>query len=651
VSSGFSPTTATSLNGTQRFTSINIPAGVTVTVTGDLDLSASGSIIVAGTLTGNCVAISIASDAQTTVTGSISNVCSDPDAEGKDLTVVGKAGISITASTINSSGNILLTNDLSLTEASFPPVANSLISVGGVARAGNAALAALAVTPDCIISGVRPAPRPARTGAPSEKQFLSGGAGKNLKVACRGNLDVGGAAGATINGQAGGAGGTGTSVSNTFAEARAGDGGNGGLVGLYATGDLTISGATTLNSGDGGAGGAASATGQSNAERNKQANAQATGGKGGDPGLIEIRVGGSLVINAALNIVIGRAGDGGNAVARAADGLDATAISPAKEGGDANPTGGEGGGTPNRTLAGLGAIVGAANINVSGGRAGNAGRATGTAGVGGNGNEAFPTGGKGGNLSFNTNAAGNGSTARVGNGGSALLRNLTGALFGRGGDGSVTSGSLGNGGFGWNDCNIPRKPGGVGGQGGSAAGRDGKGGVGAQNGVDGGITLTNVGNGGRGGNGQGPGAGGNPGADASTSALPKTLNAPNFTPGAPGNPCAPIPARINVKDDPNGHEPFVGYTKVTAVSVTTNGTTITITGAAPWVTVTGTLDANNNFVATGAGTVAGFANVPVKFTGTVTAAGALSGTIQIGQSTPPTGLPNGPVTYNLTPGG
>ncbi|MEP6832641.1 MAG: hypothetical protein ABJB74_04565, partial [Gemmatimonas sp.] len=88
---------------------------------------------------------------------------------------------------------------------------------------------------------------------------------------------------------------------------------------------------------------------------------------------------------------------------------------------------------------------------------------------------------------------------------------------------------------------------------------------------------------------------------------------------------------------------------ILAEGVATSGTTITITGDAPWVTVTGTLNANGNFAATGAGTVAGYPNVPVTFIGNVTANGVLTGTLQLGQNAAPTGLPGGAVTYTVGP--
>ena len=649
VANAFNPTTSTTLAGTQRYTSINIPAGVVITVTGALDLSASGLITIAGTLSGNCMGISVTGDAATAVTGTLDNRCSDPNADGADLTIVGKKGISVSGATIKSTGNILITNDLTLTAANFPAPPPLLDGSAAAMVAGLGVRSEIAqiAGPDCAFSGPGPVWPPARAGAPSEKQFLSGGSGKVMQMSCRGNGEIGGILGALITGQDGGAGGTGTSVSNTFAEARAGDGGNGGDVRLWTTGNLTFLPPTpvTLISGRGGDGGVATATGLPNNTLTRGTNASATGGKGGMPGLLDIRAGGAINITTALIIVVGRAGNGGAGTATASDGNDA-GTSAAQAGGDAAATGGQGGSTPKLSFVSLGAVAGAPVV--TGGNGGNGGTATANAGRGGNGNEAFPNGGRGGNAALNTNIAGNGSSAGVGNGGNANLRDLTGALIGTGGNGSAGIVAVGMGGAGWSDCNFPRKPGGAGGGGGSASGRDGSGGTGTVNGTPGGITFNAMGNGGKGGDGAGPGGGGAPGSDGTSASGVKNNLPSSFNPGLPGNACPPLNAQIKVKDDPNGHEPFVGYTGITKLTVTIEGNNITITGAAPWVTVTGTVDAMGNFTATGSGTVAGFPNVPAKVVGTIAADGSITGTIQLGQSTPPTGLPNGPVTYTLT---
>jgi hypothetical protein len=46
--------------------------------------------------------------------------------------------------------------------------------------------------------------------------------------------------------------------------------------------------------------------------------------------------------------------------------------------------------------------------------------------------------------------------------------------------------------------------------------------------------------------------------------------------------------------------------------------------------------------------VAGFPNVPVRFTGTLAANGTVTGQYRMGQDTAPTGLPNGSITYNIS---
>lgn len=81
----------------------------------------------------------------------------------------------------------------------------------------------------------------------------------------------------------------------------------------------------------------------------------------------------------------------------------------------------------------------------------------------------------------------------------------------------------------------------------------------------------------------------------------------------------------------------------------TSQQTVTISGPTNFVTVTGTRAANGALNLTGTGTVAGFPNVPVTLTGTMTNAGALTNVqYQMGQNTPPTGLPNGPIIFSIT---
>jgi hypothetical protein len=120
--------------------------------------------------------------------------------------------------------------------------------------------------------------------------------------------------------------------------------------------------------------------------------------------------------------------------------------------------------------------------------------------------------------------------------------------------------------------------------------------------------------------------------------------------------------------DPNGHNPFVAL-KLAAhllnvswifpepaaagaaslADQVSSQETVTISGEGAFVTVTGTRAANGAIVLTGTGTVAGFANVPVRLTGTMSSSGAISnGRYEMGQNTAPTGLPGGSIIYSFS---
>ncbi len=77
--------------------------------------------------------------------------------------------------------------------------------------------------------------------------------------------------------------------------------------------------------------------------------------------------------------------------------------------------------------------------------------------------------------------------------------------------------------------------------------------------------------------------------------------------------------------------------------------TVTITGPSPWITVSGPRADDGTITLTGSGTAAGFANVPARLTGVMSSSGSITGgRLQYGQSTPPTGLPNGPIIYTIS---
>lgn len=93
-----------------------------------------------------------------------------------------------------------------------------------------------------------------------------------------------------------------------------------------------------------------------------------------------------------------------------------------------------------------------------------------------------------------------------------------------------------------------------------------------------------------------------------------------------------------------GRAPALTRPRPNTVVCTRTGTTLTATGASPWVTLSGTINADGTFVLTGSGTVAGRSNVGVRWTGTAQG-NNLSGRIVVGTGGE---LPNGPIEYDLT---
>ncbi len=67
----FAPLASTSLSGTQTFASVNIPVGVTVTMSGDVTLNVTGPVIIAGTLIGDCRNLTISTTGSFTSSGQL----------------------------------------------------------------------------------------------------------------------------------------------------------------------------------------------------------------------------------------------------------------------------------------------------------------------------------------------------------------------------------------------------------------------------------------------------------------------------------------------------------------------------------------------------------------------------------------------------
>jgi hypothetical protein len=540
----FAPGSSTSLGGIQSFTTVNIPAGVTVTVSSNLVLNATSAVTIAGTLAGDCKSISINSEAAVTLTGTIANDCAGtlPDSLPR-LRVFAKGGMTASG-TIRSTGDVLITDDTTLTAASFEqlPLASSTTPD----RANATVLCFLDVG-----ANFPKVPETAKAG--KDQQFgTRGDDGSLLDIRCAAGIELSG--GSSITGQNGGPGGNGTHTSSTFADSKGGDGGHGGTVRLQSAGTITFGGDNVIRSGAGGAGGSATSTATA-ASGVKAPSAQAIGGKGGNSsrgtgidGPVYIRAA-AIDIKTQLTLVVGNAGAGGAATAKAAAGADAGAQA-AQDGGNSTATGGAGGKSIPATLNASGAVSG--SVIVTGGNGGVGGIAAGFAGNGGNGNQQFKPGGNGGK-----------NATQGGLGGDADVRNLAGNLVGNGGNGGRADFTDGSGGKGFMDCADPRQPGGNGGTGGAASGGDGVGGKGLKNGDAGNTTTSNVANGGDGGKGEGPGTGGTAGANGIVTKGSNTPTGKNFQKGVDGSTCTPIPKKAVSQwkttevDQPKG---FVGST-------------------------------------------------------------------------------------------
>jgi hypothetical protein len=103
--------------------------------------------------------------------------------------------------------------------------------------------------------------------------------------------------------------------------------------------------------------------------------------------------------------------------------------------------------------------------------------------------------------------------------------------------------------------------------------------------------------------------------------------------------------------DPSGHEPFTQIAStVTQLTVAIQGSSVIITGNGNWIPVSGNIDENGNFVASGSGTAANIPNTSAVFTGMVTrdAQGmpvGVTGTYEVGGNG---SLPGGqPVSYSV----
>jgi hypothetical protein len=465
------PSKDTTVNGVIEVTRFEVPAGITVTLGSDVVIKAAVRATIAGTIRGDCRRFEIDGAGEVLVSGAIDNSCTAAGAAGVELKIVGRGGYSLTGALLKSSGAFEITNDPTLTDASFvspfpapaawtrPPTTDGAV-----------------LTRPCTMMNAQYIPTPARAsnGAQGFPMGSNGIDGEPVTVRCRGLLAIEG--GVELASQHGGNGGEGFDLS-PGSEVRGGNGGDGGLLRLQTVGDIVFSGANRVLSGYGGKGGGADAVIAS-----PGGNAIATGGVGGSGGKMILSVTQTLAFDGPTELVIGGGGYGGDAVAEGGDGVDFIP-GGVKNGGNATATGGAAGASLDLTLLVGSGLTGQTNATLSGGDGGFGGKGEAVGGLGGFGDADNPDGGDGGNM-----------RATGGPGGNSGLRRFGGALIQPGGDGGSAILASGFGADGRNGCNFPPgfRPGGSGGRGGDLTGIHGVGGSGSTPGASGLINLLNT---------------------------------------------------------------------------------------------------------------------------------------------------------------
>ncbi len=588
----FEPTADAAIDGDAVFDDVTIPAGVTVTITADATITVLGNMDIDGTVIGDCVKMEFLGQGAATYDGTFDNSCAaEPDGDGPDMILVNNGPLTITGASFTYEGNLEIKNDPTLVDDdSF---LSSPAPVAGAAQLGNL----------CLVHGGTfiPARPVARSGDFGNTFGTDGRDARKVALTCSGDLVLQG--GSRVDAREGGQGGDAghPNPPSNNSTGRGGDGGDGGDLNVRARGDLTFGntgGGSVLNLASGGRGGDATVPG-----RFPGGNAEAEGGDGGDGGNMRVEARGAIFIDpGGLTINVGDGGRGGHATATGGDGMDA-GVAAATMGGTGDATGGDGGDSVDGRLRATGGVFGEASIVLTGGDGGVGGNSTTSGGNGGKGNDMFPDGAAGGDIVIDG-----------GMGGLARTRDITGTTIGTSGNGGDAFVSQAMGGLGKNRCHLPMA-GGMGGEGGMASGPAGTAGMGDNPGLPGVINVAaGTGDGGNGGDGLPIGIGGVARGDAMVGQ--ENQAGPAFENGDDGNPCK-ANVQIAVTSDPNGHEPFVMLTGVNQLEFTLEGNTLLMTGNGVFPDMTGTIDEAGNFTLMGAGTLAGFPNVDVIFTGTI----------------------------------
>ncbi len=518
------------VNGVVRVTRFLVRAGVTLTVTDSLRVVSDSTIEVLGTIRGSCVPMTLDAGRQLVLKGTVDNSCDEPGAAPPVLTLIGRAGYELRDATVRRPGELMLTTDPALRDSDFLPAA--------ALRAPPSADASSIV---CFVGNttIEARPRHAKHGLPALPIAFDGFSGRDFRANCGGDLTLLGDV--FLIGQDGGDGGE-ALHQPAFGDASGtgGRGGRGGLVYVQAGGTMLLSGAVSIFGGNGGIGGRARAIAGSG-QGLVAPSGRAEGGEGGEPGLFGLHARGEITIAApGVRLITGFSGDGGEAVGEGADGADAqSATTPAQHGGVGQAFGGKGGSSRNDSLVARGVVVvNPANLQVEAAGKGHGGLAKAKGGIGGKGIHPNPDGGEGGN------AQGFG-----GDGGDSNLYDHLGRRIGQGGWAGKAEVRAGTGGMGYDGCSdITRlRTGGNGGLGGTMNGGAGDPGTGETPGLPGSLRVDNGGSGGAGGNGFATGGnGGASGTDASFG--PNITRINSFRRGSDGIGCMRVqPQSISIQ--------------------------------------------------------------------------------------------------------
>ncbi len=497
------------LAGVVYVSSLRVPPGSTLRLTGDAMIISLGPVEVGGRIRGNCVSLVLAARGPLHLSGQIDNSCGGELGEndsGGGIYIWSEGNLTISGANFTTDGDVLVSNGLNPLNSSGSLDSNSTPQPGwGMTPPSGRGL------PAWWPPNFPPPPAPPGNASAGRRGFLivansifvqrdrrgcvwRGGVRSRYVLHAYDNLVLRNVMVIARDGRPGCNGSGPGRVEGGRAE-------RGASILAYAedpfyplgmqdAGRLVVEDCWFV-SGSGGRGGDANATGDPDA--------LALGGDGAPGGGITLMATRELVLEGSNRFEVGDGGRGGDARAYGAPGEDGC---PGKGGGKAEAVAGDGGGGAWFTLRSSG--VRGPNPSVSGGSGGRGGDALASGGRGGDGTGPACDGGIGGN-----------SRAVGGDGGAAQLANLAGMpispgsfVGGDGGAASVISGS--NGGDGGSGCGSePAQPGGNGGPGGNVTVESGPGGSGFGGAGRPGDALINLsGNGGSGGPGSPPGSGG-----------------------------------------------------------------------------------------------------------------------------------------------